>query len=230
MPFARSSAVYDVIYASKNYVEEAVRVRSLVDPDGDGQTWLDLACGTGRHIAELRPFYRRIVGLDISAEMIRVAQRRFDDVEFRVGDFASFDIGSKFDVVSCLFGSIGYCATIERLNSAIASMAAHLNPGRRMVVEPWIFGHQFEAATVHPRFIDTPEVKVVRMNTNRIENGCAVLEFHHLVGDRSGTEHYVENHILGLFEYEDYERAFLRAGLAMQTASSSGYYFIGVKP
>jgi SAM-dependent methyltransferase len=229
-PFARSAAVYDVIYGHKEYAKEAVRVRSLVDPGCDGQTWLDLACGTGRHIAELQPLYRRIVGLDLSPEMIEVAEQGFEGVEFRVGDIASFDVGSTFDVVSCLFGSIGYCATTDRLQSAIASMAKHLNAGRRLVVEPWMFGNEFKPGTVHSRVIDTSDLKVVRMNTNRIENGCAVLEFHHLVGDRSGTEHYVENHILGLFEIEDYERAFLEAGLSMHTASGDGFYLVGEKP
>jgi SAM-dependent methyltransferase len=229
VPFTRSAEVYDAIYANKNYEGEAARVRSLVDPDSNGASWLEIACGTGRHIPFLAPYYSRLVGMDLAASMVELAGSRMPNVDFRVGDMVSFDIGQTFDVVSCLFGSIGYCATTERLNSAVASMARHLNPGRRLVIEPWIFAHQYVPNTTHARYVDTPELKVVRMNTNRIENGCAVLEFHHMVGDANGVEHYSEDHVLGLFEQSDYETAFANAGLKLTVTSDGGPIFIGEK-
>jgi SAM-dependent methyltransferase len=229
VPFTRSAEVYDAIYAHKNYEGEAARVRSLVDPSGDGASWLEIACGTGRHLPFLSPHYARLVGMDLAASMVELAGSRMPNVEFCVGDMVSFDVGGTFDVVSCLFGSIGYCATTERLNSAIACMARHLNPGRRLVVEPWIFAHQYVPNTTHARYVDTPELKVVRMNTNRVENGCAVLEFHHMVGDVNGVEHYSEDHILGLFEKSDYESAFTAAGLTMSVITDGGLIFVGQK-
>ena len=36
---------------------------------------------------------------------------------------------SLLDVVTCLFSSIGYARTTDRLNAAVASMADHLLPG-----------------------------------------------------------------------------------------------------
>lgn len=227
--FARSAEVYDAIYAHKDYAAEAARARALVDPGSSGRSWLEIACGTGRHIPFLLPHYDRFVGFDLAEPMVALAKQRVPRVDLGVGDMACFDIGETFDVVSCLFGSIGYCATKQRLESAIACMARHLCLGGRLIIEPWIFAQQFVPNTPHARYVDTLELKVVRMNTNRIENGCAVLEFHHLVGDSRGVEHFVEHHILGLFERSDYELAFEKAGLRLTADTAGSLMFLGVK-
>ena len=39
------------------------------------------------------------------------------------------DLGRTFDAVVCLFSSIGYVGTEERLRAAIGSMARHAAPG-----------------------------------------------------------------------------------------------------
>ena len=226
---SRSAEVYDAIYALKDYAAEAARARALADPGGSGRSWLEIACGTGRHIPFLLPHYDRFVGIDLAESMVALAKERAGGVDVRVGDMVSFEIGETFDVVSCLFGSIGYCATIQRLESAIACIAQHLRPGGRLIIEPWIFAHQYVPNTTHARFVDTPDLKVVRMNTNRIEDGCAVLEFHHMVGDSNGVEHYVEDHILGLFEQSDYESAFEKAGLTLTADTAGSLMFLGVK-
>lgn len=227
VPFTRSAQVYDAIYANKDYAGEAARARALADPESSGGSWLEIACGTGRHVPFLRPHYEHLVGIDLAESMVVLARERMPGTEFRVGDMVSFEIGETFDVVSCLFGSIGYCATTPRLNSAIACMARHLSEGGRLIIEPWIFAHQYVPNTTHARYVDTPELKVVRMNTNRIADGCAVLEFHHLVGDVSGVEHYAEDHILGLFEQSDYQNAFEAAELDLTVVSEGGLLFVG---
>jgi ubiquinone/menaquinone biosynthesis C-methylase UbiE len=44
---------------------------------GQGEGWcLDLACGGGRHAAAIEATGRTVVGLDLSAEQLRVARRR----------------------------------------------------------------------------------------------------------------------------------------------------------
>ncbi len=227
--FARSAEVYDAIYAHKDYAAEAARARALVDPGSSGRSWLEIASGTGSHIPFLLPHYDRFVGFDLAEPMVALAKQRVPGVDLGVGDMACFDIGETFDVVSCLFGSIGYCATKQRLESAIACMARHLCLGGRLIIEPWIFAHQYVPNTTHARFVDTPDLKVVRMNTNRIERGCAVLEFHHMVGDSNGVEHYVEDHILGLFERSDYESAFEKAGLTLTENADGSLMFLGTK-
>lgn len=50
----------------------------------------------------------------------------------------SFDLGRRFDAVTCLFRSIGYMPTVEDLSAAVATMARHLVDGGVLVVDGWV--------------------------------------------------------------------------------------------
>ena len=78
--------------------------------------------------------------------------------------------------------------------------------------------------------VEQADLKVVRMNISQAPvNGLSVLEFHYLIGDASGVRHVSERHELGLFEPQDYRRAFEQAGLKPQFEedgpSGRGLYF-----
>jgi len=74
--FARSARIYDAVYAWKDYGREAVRVHELVQARKPGAaTLLDVACGTGAHLAELRRWYR-CEGLDLDSDLLAVARER----------------------------------------------------------------------------------------------------------------------------------------------------------
>jgi len=87
----------------------------------EGLRVLDLGCGTGRLLAELRPL--RGVGIDFSPEMINVARKRHPGLEFFVGDVESPEtyahLDGPFDVIvlSDTIGSLTDCqATLEGLH------------------------------------------------------------------------------------------------------------------
>ena len=53
------------------------------------------------------------------------------------GNMLDFDLGRQFDVVTCLFSSIGYVKTVPNMKRAVANMSRHLKPGGVLVLEPW---------------------------------------------------------------------------------------------
>lgn len=60
-------------------------------PVDDTERWVvDLGCGPGRIAVHLARAGNRVVGVDASAEMIRIARGRAPELEFRVGDMAPF--------------------------------------------------------------------------------------------------------------------------------------------
>ncbi len=65
-------------------------IASLVPP-GQGHLVVDVGCGTGANLGRLAADYE-CIGIDTSAEAIRLARERFPRVEFRQG-FAPGDIG-----------------------------------------------------------------------------------------------------------------------------------------
>jgi hypothetical protein len=66
----------------------------------------------------------------------------------------------------------------------------------------------------------TEEIKVVRMGGSRRQGHTTDLEMHHLIATADGSEHLVDHHELTLFTPDDYEDAFRRAGMGVETVES----------
>jgi SAM-dependent methyltransferase len=80
---------------SRYYREQLERAcRFLIPP---GASVLDLGCGIGSLLAALEP--ARGLGIDLSPEMVRVAQQRHPELEFRVGDAEQLAVDERFDFV-----------------------------------------------------------------------------------------------------------------------------------
>ena len=214
--FSRSARIYDAVYSWKDYGREAELVHELVQARKPGaETLLDVACGTGAHLAELRRWYR-CEGLDLDGELLAVARERLPDVPLHRGDMRDFDLGRRFDAVTCLFSSIGYVLTVEALAAGIAAMARHLEPGGVLLVEPWLSPEGVRVPQVGAVFVDEPELKIARVNAIEVDGHLSSFEFHYLVGTPAGVEHFTERHELGLFTREEQLAAFRAAGLAVE--------------
>ena len=215
--FSRSARVYDAIYASiRDYPREAEELHRLIQARRPGaRTLLDVACGTAVHLEHLRADYE-VEGLDLDPEMLAVARARLPDVAFHEGDMTSFDLPRRFDAVVCLFSSIGYVRTVERLHAAIAAMARHLEPGGVLVVEPWLAPDAYRERHVGAVFVDEPELKVARISVGGRDGRVSIVDFHYLVGTPDGVEQIFERHELGLFTQDEHETAFRAAGLAVE--------------
>ncbi len=213
--YSKMARYYDKIYAGKDYAAEVERLIALL---GDGRSvrrsLLDVACGTGCHLEHLRRSFD-VEGLDICPEALDDARRRNPGVVFHVADMTDFDLGRTFDVVTCLFSSIGYVKTLDRLRTAVRSMAAHLNPEGVLVVEPWFTPGEWHPNTVHAVYIDEPDLKIARVNTSLVEGRLSIVELHYLVGTPEKTEHLVERHELGLFEVGEMISALEGEGLVV---------------
>ena len=212
--FSRSARLYDAVYATfKDYAGEAERVRELVeDRRPDARTLLDVACGTGAHLEHLARYYR-VEGVDLDPDMLAVARERLPGTPLHEADMVDFELGRRFDVVLCLFSSIAYVRTAERLHRAVAAMTRHLEPGGLLVVEPWVLPGKWDPNRLHAVFVDEPDLKVARMSVPPALAREQVLEFHYLVGTREGVEHFTERHELGMFVHDEYLEAFRAAGL-----------------
>lgn len=211
--FSRSARLYDAVYASiRDYPREAAELDRLIQERCPGaRTLLDIACGTGAHLEHLAGYEAE--GLDLDPEMLAVARERLPKVAFHEGDMVDFDLGKRFDAVVCMFSSVGYVRSEERLRSAIAAMAHHLEPGGVLVVEPWLSPEVWVDRHVGAVFVDEPELKIARMNVGQREGDVSIFEFEYLVGTPNGLERFNERHELGLFTVEQYLEAFRAAGL-----------------
>ena len=234
--FSGSEKYYDDIYNAmgKDYLLETERLHGFIQKYKctDGNTLLDVACGTGTHAGVLAQYYE-VVGTDFNKDMLRAARKKHPKIRFLHGDMRHFDLERKFDAVTCLFSAIGYMRTKKELRQAIKNMSRHLLPGGVLLVEPWFFPEQWNIGRVSTILVDKPDIKIVRMSHGRKRGKVSLLEFQYLIGTTSGLEYLREDHEFGLFSHAEYMEAFTRTGLNV-THESEGVdgrgLFIGMKP
>jgi SAM-dependent methyltransferase len=214
--FSKSAKYYNALYGSmgKDYVTEAQKAHRLIQQHKltSGSTLLEVACGTGLHASVFQEFYQ-VEGLDLDNEMLTVARQNYPNIFFHQADMVDFELGKGFNVITCLFSSIGYVKTKKRLNQAIQTMADHLLQGGVLVVEPWFTPDQWDVGKVGALFVDQPDLKVSRMSLGEVEGNLSILNFHYMVGTPQGVGYFIERHELGLFTQEEYLEAFREAGL-----------------
>jgi ubiquinone/menaquinone biosynthesis C-methylase UbiE len=234
--FSKSAELYDTIYLSrgKDYAAEAQAVHELVQKHlrSGGKTLLDVACGTGIHTGYLRQHYQ-VEGLDLDNRMLEVARKKMPEITFHQGDMLDFELLQKFDVITCLFSSIGYVKTLPKLNQAVANLEKHLKPGGVIIVEPWFTPDDWRPGRVHATFVDQPDLKIARMNLSGQDGILSYFVFHYLVGTPEGITCFDERHELGLFTTDEYLTAFGACGLEVvhdpRWLNQRGLY-LGKKP
>src|SRR6266498_1159394 len=114
--FHRTAHVYDLIYAAdgKDYARESQDIHELIQQRfPHASTLLDVACGTGGHLAYLQRHYD-VVGVDADPAMLEQARTRLPGIQLVEADMRSFRLDRHFDAVTCLFSSIGYMTSMWR--------------------------------------------------------------------------------------------------------------------
>lgn len=213
--FEQSAAYYDDLYAFLDYPAAAEALHRLVQRHHpEARSLLDVACGTGRYLEHLRHHYA-CEGLDILPALLDTARRRCPDIPLHAGDMTDFALAGRFDVVTCLFCSIGYVVTLPRAEAAIARMAAHLRPGGLLIMEPWVSPEACWTGQVTADLCDRPDLKVMRMHTHEKHGRTSVFDIHYLVGTPQEVRHFTEREVMGLFTDDEYRAAFTAAGLTV---------------
>jgi ubiquinone/menaquinone biosynthesis C-methylase UbiE len=214
--FSKSAQYYDEVYASidKDYATEVTKAHKIIQKQkqSKGKLLLDVACGTGAHAGPLSKYYQ-VEGLDLDPQMLSVAHKKHPKITIHQGDMTDFDLGHQFDVIVCLFSSIGYVKTKSRLQKSIKTMNRHLLPGGVLLIEPWFTPKQWHPGRAFMTQVNKPDLKIVRMSHSGQRGKISLIEFQYLIGTSKGIEHHTEIHELGLFTHREYMDAFKATGL-----------------
>ncbi|TXL82159.1 methyltransferase domain-containing protein [Vineibacter terrae] len=104
---------------------------------GDGDTVLDVACGTGvlaRAAYERAGLHGKVVGLDANPDMLSVARRNHAQIDWHEGKAESLPFpDASFDAVVSQFGLMFF----DDRPGALRQMMRVLRPGGRLAVAVW---------------------------------------------------------------------------------------------
>lgn len=135
---------YDLVYREKDYEEECrLLVRLFQEYGGNGSIHriLDLGCGTGNHAVRLAARGFEVVGVDRSAEMLRIAEDKIREsgVHLRVrhSDICEIHLAETFDAALMMFAVLGYQERDTDVVRALQAARRHLRPTGLLVFDVW---------------------------------------------------------------------------------------------
>jgi len=118
--------------------------------------WLDVCCGYGRHALELARRGWHVWGLDVSTDLVALAQEHAAsaglNAKFSVGDmryatqFNAVRSSLDFNVASILGTSFGLCCDFEADAAVLENLAQAVRPGGQVVLE--LFNRTFEERSI----------------------------------------------------------------------------------
>jgi SAM-dependent methyltransferase len=206
---------YDRIYHWKDYEKDSCLLRTLIKTykKSSGKRLLDVACGTGRHIQYLRSDYE-CVGLDASDRMLAVARENVPGVRFVRANMVDFSLGECFDVVTCLFSSIGYLRTRREVDKAVHNLVGHMKVGGVLIVEPWVRKSGWRDKSIDLQTFEDDTTRIARVNYGSARGTFSILDERYLIAEKDRGIIYVRDRSrMRFFEPEPTLRSMREAGL-----------------
>jgi len=127
-----SGAVYDATYERRAAAGENVHGEADFVEGFAPASVLDAGCGTGRVGRELARRGVDIVGVDLDPEMLATARQRAPDVDWRLADLATVDLGRSFDAV-VLAGNVMIFLAPGSEAAVVSNMARHMQPAGLLI-------------------------------------------------------------------------------------------------
>jgi len=206
---------YDLIYSTfKDYAAETAQITALLRRVHPGcRTVLDVACGTGEHTWRLAADGFIVDGLDIDPGFVRIASRKHPAGRFFAADMSDFHLPHRYDAVLCLFSSIGYLCTLDRIEKALTCFRDHLEPGGVIVVEPWLRPDVIQPNRTDTNSAEADGIRVSRHARLEVDGRVSRIFFDYEIDERGEKRRVSEVHELGLHTTEELMGAFRNAGL-----------------
>ena len=116
--FSKYADYYDILYKDKNYNKESDYIEKIINRfAGKKLRILELGCGSGGHAFNLQKKGHKIVALDSSKKMIKIAQKKNKQkkIKFLNKDLTKFISKKKFDVIILLFHVVNFLKTKKDL-------------------------------------------------------------------------------------------------------------------
>ena len=96
----------------------------------NGDTILDLACGSGTLLTMLKLKGYDCEGLDLSSDIIDIANEKAKinhlRIPYYVEDMTDFNLNKQYDMITCFFDSVNFLKTKEDIDNMFTCVKKHL--------------------------------------------------------------------------------------------------------
>lgn len=215
----------DLLANHSDYESEAAVYVDLIKRNSlhAPSTLLHLGCGAGGHDTVFKRYFA-VTGIDISRGMLEKAELRHPDIEYIEGDMRTVRLDREFDTVA-IPDSIDYMSSLPELRMAIGTAVAHLKADgvllvagkTREIFRDNNFAYTGWQGDLHVTLLENNYINRYRPDTYE-----ATLVY--LIRNRGVLTVHSENHVLGLFPRDAWEKVFTEAGLSVQETNIDGTY------
>ena len=113
--------------AMRDVTEKVGFIKALIDKNSpEAKSVFELACGTGSILNILKEDFE-VAGLDLSPEMVKIAQQKIPEIDIQEGDMTSFSLNKNYNVILCIFDSINHLPNWEGWQKVFEGAHKHLN-------------------------------------------------------------------------------------------------------
>lgn len=133
-----NSPYYHTLYGNRDENEASKFIEKLLSHlnPAPNSTFLDLACGKGRHAIKINSMGYSTWGVDLSEESILYAKQfESDKLHFKVGDMREVNFDQDFDFIFNLFTSFGYFNDRSENHRMLNAISKQLKPKGQLIID-----------------------------------------------------------------------------------------------
>lgn len=184
--FIKYSDYYNLLYEDKNYIKESEYVHGLIKQYSPmAKSILSIGCGTGRHDIEFAKLDYHVTGIDISEEMIAIANKNNNNktnLHFLQGDISTIKINKKFDVAVSLFHVMSYLTDNDSLIKAFKNISQHLEKGGTFIFDIWFSpAVYYQKALPRIKKMQNKKLEIIRFANPKICTFSNIVEVRYTV-------------------------------------------------
>jgi SAM-dependent methyltransferase len=134
------SDIYDDMYSTKDYRLEVDYICTLFEKGSGSPTLFEIGCGTGGHAKYLLEKGYDIHAIDLSFEMLDIAQKKFkknDRITFEQSNIIDYSSNETFDLSLMLFHVFSYLNTDDEILKALKVINNSLKTNGTFIFDYW---------------------------------------------------------------------------------------------
>lgn len=190
--FDRLAPYYDLIYDKKlkeKTKEEIAFIQNFLSKNDN--KILDIACGTGRHLIELKRIGYDIIGVDISEKMLQIAKNKINNLKYNIKFIQSNMqnlplINQSIDMIICLFSSFCHLLTHVSQQKATSEIYRILRKGGKVIIDVanwnWL-QKQWDRKGKRIGIVPGTQRVTIHLEDRYIDNPLRTKLYHYTVGD-----------------------------------------------